>query len=113
VLPVDFQSGAAEWAGWDGFGKLWTQLVLWAMPRTAEAARPDDDAAGRELRVVGPNRPLLHQLAAVTGGTIDPAPGALLAARPGVEHQVVPLAPYLIPLVILAVLGDVALRRLG
>jgi hypothetical protein len=62
---------------------------------------------------VGPNRPLLHQLAAVTGGTIDPAPGALLAARPGVEHQVVPLAPYLIPLVILAVLGDVALRRLG
>jgi Ca-activated chloride channel homolog len=113
VLPVDFQSGAAEWAGWEGFGKLWSQLVLWAMPRSAEAAPGDDTTAGRELRAVGPNGPLLHQLAATTGGTIDPAPAALLAARPGVEHEAVPLAPYLVPLVILAVLADVALRQLG
>jgi Ca-activated chloride channel homolog len=32
VIPVDFQSGAAAWPAWDGFGKLWTQLVAWAAP---------------------------------------------------------------------------------
>jgi Mg-chelatase subunit ChlD len=112
VLPVDFQSGAAEWAGWDGFATLWAQLVLWARPHAAEAAsRPADDAAaGREFRRVGPNRPLLAQLAAATGGTVDPEPAAVVAARPGVEHAVVPLTPYLVPLVILALLGDIALR---
>jgi Mg-chelatase subunit ChlD len=115
VLPVDFQSGAAEWAGWEGFGKLWTQLVLWVMPHTAEAAaRADDDAAaGREFRSAGPDLSLLRQLAASTGGTIDPPPAALLAARPGIEHEAVPLAPYLVPLVILLLLGDVALRQLA
>ena len=112
VLPADFQSGAAEWAGWDGFGKLWSQLVLWAMPPAAEAAE-ETEQAGREFRTVGPNLPLLRALAAATGGTLDPDPAALLAARPGVEHEAVPLAPYLLPLVILAVLGDVALRQLG
>jgi Mg-chelatase subunit ChlD len=115
VVPVDFQSGAAEWAGWEGFGTLWSQLVLWTLPPPAEAAaRPlDDEAVGRELRTVGPNLPLLRQLAAATGGALDPAPDALLAARPGVEHEAVPLAPFLVPLVILAVLGDIALRQLG
>jgi hypothetical protein len=115
VLPVDFQSGAVEWAGWEGFGKLWAQLVLWTLPQAAEAAgqAQRDDAAGRELRSAGPNLPLLRQLAAATGGALDPAPDAVLAARPGVEHEAVPLAPYLIPLVILLVLGDVALRQLG
>jgi hypothetical protein len=112
VLPADFQSGAAEWAGWDGFGKLWSQLVLWAMPPAAEAAE-ETEQAGREFRTVGPNLPLLRALAAATGGTLDPDPAALLAARPGVEHEAVPLAPYLLPLVILAVLGDIALRQLG
>jgi Mg-chelatase subunit ChlD len=33
VLPVDFQAGAAEWPAWEGFGKLWSQLVLWAAPQ--------------------------------------------------------------------------------
>ncbi|HJW68549.1 MAG TPA: VWA domain-containing protein, partial [Candidatus Binatia bacterium] len=115
VVPVDFQSGAAEWAGWEGFGKLWAQLVLWTLPPPAEAAAhpPDDEAVGRELRTVGSNLPLLHQLAAATGGVLDPTPEALLAARPGVEHEAVPLAPFLVPLVILAVLGDIALRQLG
>jgi hypothetical protein len=83
------------------------------MPRSAEAALDDDTTAGRELRAVGPNGPLLRQLAATTGGTIDPVPAALLAARPGVEHEAVPLTPYLVPLVILAVLADIALRQLG
>jgi len=115
VLPVDFQSGAAEWAGWEGFGKLWTQLVLWTMPRAAEAAAhaDDDAAASREFRSAAPNLALLRQLAASTGGTLDPAPAALVTAQPGVEHEAVPLAPYLVPLVILAVLGDIALRQLG
>ena len=115
VVPLDFQSGAAEWAGWEGFGTLWSQLVLWTLPPPAEAAtRPlDDEAVGRELRTVGPNLPLLRQLAAATGGALDPAPDALLAARPGVEHEAVPLAPFLVPLVILAVLGDIAFRQLG
>jgi Ca-activated chloride channel homolog len=115
VVPVDFQSGAAEWAGWEGFGKLWAQLVLWTLPPPAEAAArpPDDEAVGRELRTVGPNLPLLRQLAAATGGTFDPTPETLLAARPGVEHEAVPLTPFLVPLVILAVLGDIALRQLG
>jgi Ca-activated chloride channel family protein len=115
VVPVDFQSGAAEWAGWEGFGKLWAQLVLWTLPPPAEAAAhpPDDEAVGRELRTVGSNLPLLHQLAAATGGVLDPTPEALLAARPGVEHESVPLAPFLLPLEILAVLGDNALLQLG
>jgi Mg-chelatase subunit ChlD len=112
VLPVDFQSGAAEWAGWDGFGPLWAQLVLWARPRAAEAAArpPDDAAAGREFRALGPNRSLLAQLAAATGGAVDPEPAAVLAARPGVEQAAVPLTRYLVPLVILLLLGDIALR---
>ena len=112
VLPVDFQSGAAEWAGWDGFGKLWSQLVLWALPPPA-GAMDEVEQAGREYRAVGPDLPLLRTLAATTGGAMDPDPASLLAARPGVEHEAVPLAPYLLPLVILAVLGDVALRQLG
>jgi Ca-activated chloride channel homolog len=39
VLPVDFQSGAAAWAAWRGFGKLWTQLVRWAAPVALPADR--------------------------------------------------------------------------
>jgi Ca-activated chloride channel family protein len=111
VLPADFQSGAAEWAGWDGFGKLWSQLVLWAMPPAAEAM-DEVERAGGEYRAVGPNLPLLRALAAATGGMMDPDPASLLAARAGVEHEAVPLAPYLLPIVILAVLGDVVLRQL-
>src|SRR6185369_15326035 len=33
VVPLDFQSGAADWAGWSGFGTLWAQLARWAAPR--------------------------------------------------------------------------------
>jgi Mg-chelatase subunit ChlD len=36
VLPMDFQAGAAGWATWRGFGKLWTQLARWtAAPAVA------------------------------------------------------------------------------
>src|SRR5262249_11694091 len=90
-LPGGSQAGGPE-----GFGKLWTQLVLWALPQPAEAAaRPLEDDTARELRVVGPNRPLLQQLATATGGALDATPDAVLAARPGVERESVPLAPSL------------------
>ena len=32
VVPLDFQAGAAAWAAWPGFEKLWAQLALWAIP---------------------------------------------------------------------------------
>jgi len=38
AVTLDFQAGAAPWATWNGFGKLWTQLVRW----TARRALPDD-----------------------------------------------------------------------
>ena len=88
--------------------------MLWALPQPAEAAaRPIDDDTARELRAVGPNRHLLQQLATATGGALDPAPATVLAAREGVERESAPLAPLLIPLVMLLVLGDVALRQLA
>jgi hypothetical protein len=39
VLPLDFQSGGAGWAAWPGFGKLWSQLALWAAPRALRGER--------------------------------------------------------------------------
>ncbi len=31
--------GAAEWAGWPGFGKLWAQVLLWALPDAIASER--------------------------------------------------------------------------
>ncbi len=185
ALPVDFQSGAAAWAQWDGFGKLWAQVVRWTMtpalrgerrlatrrgtagvevtldtgavedgpftlrlggtrdvalrpiaPHTFRgvapalapgvvpavlrtAARdepttvvvPASSSDGRELRTVGADLPLLQQVAARTGGAVDAPLAALVAARPGAVREAIPLAPFLIPLALLALLGDIALRR--
>jgi hypothetical protein len=116
VLPVDFQSGGAAWAVWDDFGRLWTQLVQWAAPRAlaGESLPPPDPArgdGGREARALGPAHALLAELAARTGGRVDPEPEAVLAARPGVARESQPLAPLLVPLALLLVLVDVALRR--
>ncbi len=66
----------------------------------------------RELRTVGTNLPLLHAVAAATGGAVEPEPTSVLAARPGVRHETVPLDWLLVPLVLLLVLADVAIRRL-
>lgn len=185
AIPVDFQSGAAAWAAWDGFGKLWAQVVRWTMApalrrdRRLVAARradgvdvtletgADDDApftlrladgtdvalrpiaprrfrgtapplpsgampvvlqtatgpeplalavpasgSSRELRAIGVDLPRLTEIARRTGGTVDPAPAAVLAARPGVARAAIPLAGVLIPLAIVALLGDIAMRRL-
>jgi hypothetical protein len=116
VLPVDFQSGGAAWAVWDDFGRLWTQLVQWAAPRAlaGESLPPPDPArgdGGREARALGPAHALLAELAARTGGRVDPEPAAVLAARPGMARESQPLAPVLVPVALLLVLADVALRR--
>ncbi len=186
AIPVDFQSGAAAWAAWDGFGKLWAQVLRWTMtpalrgdrrllatrhadgvevvletgaeedapfslrlpdgadvalrpvaPRTfrgtaaalpsgplATVVRtrhgdephplvvPASPASGRELRAIGPDLALLRDVARRTGGTVDPSPAALVAARPGVARDALPLAAGLVPLALVALLGDIALRRL-
>jgi Mg-chelatase subunit ChlD len=117
VLPVDFQAGAAGWAVWSEFGRFWTQLVLWAAPRAlpdeaVEASAPERETRGSEGRATAPARALLERVAALTGGRVDPEPASLLAARDGVARERVPLAPVLIPLALVLVLADVALRRL-
>jgi Ca-activated chloride channel family protein len=185
VLPLDFQAGAATWAAWGGFGKLWAQLAVWASPaglatdrhvevrreaagavvevqtledeaapptltlddgpevvlrpsarrtftavipgldpghHAAHLARngasepldlvvPERSPSGRERRGTGPNRALLEQLAAETGGRVDPAPADVLRARPGTRRRSVPLDGLLVPLALALVLADVALRR--
>jgi Ca-activated chloride channel family protein len=189
AIPIDFQAGAAEWPAWSGFGKLWSQLVLWAAPRGLAGDRhleverrregtivrldtmvdgdgpfvlrlggtgdvllrpagrrtftatlpslrtgvhpailvapspegpveerieltvPARSVSGREARATTPNRVFLAQLAASTGGVVDPEPAEIFAARPGVRHEHTPLAAYLVPLALALVLLDVALRR--
>ena len=50
AIPVDFEAGARAWPAWRGFAKLWSQLLLWAIPparpsdRRLEARRLDDGA---------------------------------------------------------------------
>lgn len=68
--------------------------------------------ATRELRTVTTNAPLLRAVAAATGGAVEPEPVTVLAARPGVRHETVALDWLLVPLVLLAVLSDIAIRRL-
>ncbi|MEB2283149.1 MAG: VWA domain-containing protein [Myxococcales bacterium] len=188
AVPLDFQGGAASWAAWRGFAKLWTQLAEWTAARaragdhrlaaarqrdgtriTLEAMADDagpfmlrlDDTedivlrqvsprgfaatvpnlrsglhravltgrgsafterfdlfvpasadGGRELRAVATNEALLTAAAAATGGAVDPDPARVLAARPGVRRETIPLDWLLAPLALLLVLGDVAIRRL-
>jgi Mg-chelatase subunit ChlD len=189
ALPVDFQSGAAAWAAWDGFTKLWTQLVGWAAPaglaadRHLEARRQHDGTlirlrtlvdgegpfalhvpevgdirlrqtgprtfsatvsglraglhhalllsggggalaeepvalmipatsdAERERRARAPDTALLAEIAALTGGRVGAAPAEVLAVRPGFARAAQPLEWLLIPLALLLLVGDVALRR--
>jgi Mg-chelatase subunit ChlD len=110
VLPLDFQSGGASWAVWRDFGKLWTQLVRWGVPRRSGAAGTSGGVA-REGRATTVNRPLLDALAAATGGRVDPTPNDVLRARDGRAHETRRLDGWLLPLVMALVLADVALRR--
>jgi hypothetical protein len=67
---------------------------------------------GRELRTSDPNLTLLRDVARATGGAVEPEIATVLAAQPGVRHETVRLDWLLVPLAMLAVLGDVAIRRL-
>jgi Mg-chelatase subunit ChlD len=54
ALPMDFQADAAGWATWPGFGKLWTQLVLWAVPhglRTDRHLEARRESGGTRIRL--------------------------------------------------------------
>jgi hypothetical protein len=66
----------------------------------------------RELQRTAPDATLLRDVARATGGAVEPEPTEVLAARPGVRRETVPLDGLLAPLAILLVLGDVAARRL-
>jgi hypothetical protein len=74
-------------------------------------AVPADAASGREGRAAGPALPLLARLAAASGGRVDPEPAAVLATRAGFTRERQPLAAWLVPIALAAVLADVALRR--
>jgi Ca-activated chloride channel homolog len=110
VLPLDFQAGAAAWAVWRDFGKLWTQLVRWAAPGREETANAGG-AVAREGRAVGPNRAMLEQLATATGGRVDPTPAEVIVARDGRAQETRPFGAWLVALAMALVLVDVALRR--
>ncbi len=86
----------------------------WSRPRARARSRgrssswcPPRSASGREARASGRIAALLAQLAALTGGAVDPDPAAIFAARPGVKRERTPLATYLVPLA----LGAGARRR--
>jgi hypothetical protein len=69
VLPLDFQAGAAGWAAWRGFGKLWAQLARWAarpaLPtdRHLEARRAPEGALVRVQTAQDASGPFLLRLA--------------------------------------------------
>jgi len=189
AVPVDFQAGGSAWPTWDGFGKLWTQLVSWAAPpalvsdHRLEARRQRDgtllrlttlvDDAGpfalhlpevgdfrlrqtaprtftatvpslhaglhratllsggggtlveepvtlmvpatseadREYRAGDADVELLTSVATLTGGRVGPKPGTALKVQPGFARAVMPLDWLLVPLALLLLLADVALRR--
>src|SRR5207245_315812 len=109
AVPMDFQSGAAAWPTWRGFAKLWSQLVMWAAPPglASEAsidARPVDGGTLVTVESRAPAPPSALRFAA--------GREAALRARPGVQRRLVPLDVVLIPLALVLVLADVALRRL-
>jgi Mg-chelatase subunit ChlD len=84
-----------------------------AIEERIELAVPASTASGREGRATAPDRSLLAQVAAATGGRVDPEPGDVLAARAGVARERRSLDGILVPLVLALVLLDVALRRRG
>ncbi len=82
-----------------------------SLPEQIDLMVPASGDAGRELAADHPNRRLLEQLAQLTGGTLDPEPAAVLAARPGVVREHMALAPVLVPLALVLLLADIALRH--
>jgi len=105
VVPLDFQAGAAAWAAWDGFGKLWAQLAEWVAPmalptdhhleahRLREGTRvtlttPSDGAGPFVLRLPGTGDVPLREIgprtfAATVGGLRAGRVAAVLLAGEG------------------------------
>ena len=81
-----------------------------SLPEQIDLMVPASADGGRELAVRRPNLRLLEELARLTGGTVNPEPSAILAARPGVRRERTPLAPVLVPLALVLLLADIALR---
>jgi hypothetical protein len=79
ALPMDFQAGAAGWSTWRGFGKLWTQLVRWAVPpglaadRRLEARRDGRRTVVRLVTVADEPGPFLLRLPRVGDVALRPA----------------------------------------
>jgi Mg-chelatase subunit ChlD len=70
VVPLDFQGGATAWPVWSGFGKLWSQLALWAAPRGLAA---DRHLEARRLR----------EGTLIRLETVDDDPGPFVLRLPG------------------------------
>ena len=78
-----------------------------------EVVVPARSASGRELRAAAPNLALLETVAKLSGGRVGAEPGDILAARPGVERERVPLEGWVVPLALALILGDITARRLA
>ncbi len=74
-------------------------------------AVPAGEARPRERSAVGADTRLLADVAALTGGAMNPDPATVLAARPGVARERWPLDGGLCWLAVGLVLADVAARR--
>jgi len=74
---------------------------------------PARSPSGREFRARGPNLALLARAAALSGGRVGPEPADVVAVRSGAGRRSVPLAGLLVPLALVLVLADVAVRRLA
>lgn len=75
---------------------------------------PAADASwSAEFERATPNRALLSELTAATGGQLDAPPDALLAREPGTRRATLPLDWLLLPLAMLCFLADTALRLRG
>ncbi|MGH7812710.1 MAG: VWA domain-containing protein [Candidatus Binataceae bacterium] len=68
-------------------------------------------AADAELPRPEPNYELLRELAAATGGQLNPPPDEAALAHPLIERRT-PLAPYLILAAMLLLIGEALVRRL-
>lgn len=80
-----------------------------AATQFAMAGEPPADAA--EVRIRPPNLALLRELAARSGGALDADPARMLRRSGAMVSVRRPAQPYLLPLVIVLVLGEVFVRR--
>lgn len=197
AFTASFADDAETWVGWEGFGKLWSQIVHWAMrdptawdlgvdverrdgqatlvvqaftdisdavlmgqlqnhgepieialvptgPRTFRGRLPQlaggrypltllvrrpgrpveqrslqvtvpaqDADAQEEYEASGPNRALLEALAVSTGGALDAPIRTVVGRQLGTRYVDRHLDWLLLPLAMLCLLADVALRRLS